>query len=31
MGCVTDEMTHIKDYVERISARPAFKKAIELK
>jgi hypothetical protein len=24
-------MTHIKDYVERISARPAFKKAIELK
>ena len=31
MGCVTDEMTHIKDYVEKISARPAFKKAIELK
>jgi glutathione S-transferase len=31
MGCVTDEMTHIKDYVERISGRPAFKKAIELK
>ncbi|MDC3111455.1 glutathione S-transferase family protein [Pelagibacteraceae bacterium] len=31
MGCVTDEMRHIKDYVARISARPAFKKAIELK
>ena len=31
MGCVTDEMHHIKDYVARISARPAFKKAIELK
>lgn len=31
MGCVTDEMTHIKTYVDRISARPAFKKAIELK
>ena len=30
MGCVTDEMQHIKDYVARISARPAFKKAIEL-
>ena len=31
MGCVTDEMQYIKDYVARISARPAFKKAIELK
>ena len=31
MGCVTDELQHIKDYVARISARPAFKKAIELK
>ena len=31
MGCVTDEMQHIEDYVARISARPAFKKAIELK
>ena len=31
MGCVTDEMKYIKDYVARISARPAFKKAIELK
>ena len=31
MGCVTHEMQHIKDYVARISARPAFKKAIELK
>ena len=31
MGCVTDEMQHIKDYVARISASPAFKKAIELK
>jgi len=31
MGCVTDEMQHIKDYLARISARPAFIKAIELK
>ena len=31
MGCVTDEMPYIKGYVERIVARPAFKKAIALK
>ena len=24
MGCVTDEMKNIKDYVERLSSRPAF-------
>ena len=28
LGCVTDEMTHLKQYVERISARPAFQKAM---
>ena len=31
LGCVTDEMSHIKEYVNRIALRPAFKKAIELK
>ncbi len=29
LGCVSDEMTNIKGYVQRISERPAFKKAIE--
>ena len=29
LGCVTDEMPNLKSYVERIEARPAFKKAIE--
>jgi len=29
LGCVSDEMTNIKEYVNRISERPAFKKAIE--
>ena len=29
-GCVTDEMTNLKAYVERIAARPAFDKAINL-
>ena len=29
LGCVSDEMTNIKSYVERIESRPAFKKAIE--
>ena len=29
LGCVSDEMTNIKAYVQRISERPAFKKAIE--
>ena len=31
LGCVSDEMTNIKAYVQRISERPAFKKAIETK
>lgn len=30
LGCVTDEMTNHKGYVERIAARPAFDKAIKL-
>ena len=30
LGCVTDEMTNLKAYVERIQQRPAFKKAIEM-
>ena len=29
LGCVSDGMVNIKDYVQRISERPAFKKAIE--
>lgn len=29
-GCVTDEMTNLKGYIERIAARPAFDKAINL-
>jgi len=28
LGCVPDEMTHLKDYVARIAARPAFQKAM---
>jgi glutathione S-transferase len=28
LGCVTDEMTHLKGYVERIAQRPAFQKAM---
>ena len=31
IGCVSEELSAIKSYVERISTRPAFKKAIELK
>jgi len=31
MGCVPDEMTHLKAYVERITARPAFQTAITMK
>ena len=31
LGCVSEELSAIKSYVERISTRPAFKKAIELK
>ena len=31
LGCVSDEMTNIKDYVQRISERPAFIKAIQTK
>ncbi|NCW11017.1 MAG: glutathione S-transferase family protein [Proteobacteria bacterium] len=30
LGCVPDEMEHIKNYVARIEARPAFQKAITL-
>ena len=30
LGCVTDDMQNIKDYVTRIDARPAFKKAITM-
>ena len=29
-GCVTDEMTNLKGYIERIAARPAFNKAINM-
>ncbi len=28
LGCVTDEMTSLKEYVERVAARPAFQKAM---
>ena len=28
LGCVSDEMSNIKAYVEKLEARPAFKKAI---
>ena len=31
LGCVGEELSAIKSYVERISTRPAFQKAIELK
>ncbi|MEO0465817.1 MAG: glutathione S-transferase family protein [Pseudomonadota bacterium] len=30
IGCVSDEMQHLKGYVERISARPHFKTAITM-
>lgn len=30
LGCVPDEMTNLKAYVERITARPAFQKAITM-
>ena len=30
MGCVPDEMVHLKQYVEKISNREAFKTAIEM-
>ena len=30
MGCVSEEMQNIKDYVSRINARPAFQKAITM-
>ncbi|MEM9571217.1 MAG: glutathione S-transferase family protein [Pseudomonadota bacterium] len=30
LGCVPDEMSHLKAYVERISARPAFQTAITM-
>ena len=31
MGCVGDDMENIKAYVAKIQARPAFKKAIEMR
>jgi len=31
MGCVTDEMTCLQAYVERVTARPAFQTAITMK
>ena len=31
MGCVTDEMVNLKGYVNRISERPCFKTALEMK
>ncbi len=30
LGCIPDEMTNLKAYVERIAARPAFDKAIKM-
>ena len=30
LGCVADDMTHLKAYVERISVRPAFQTAISM-
>jgi glutathione S-transferase len=30
LGCVSEEMQNIKDYVARINARPAFQKAINM-
>ena len=30
LGCVSDEMEHIKNYVSKIEARPAFQKAITM-
>ncbi len=31
MGCITDDMINLKGYVSRISKRPSFKTAIEMK
>ena len=31
MGCVTDNMVNLKEYVNRISERPSFKTAIEMR
>ena len=30
LGCVSEEMSHLKAYVERVANRPAFKTAIEM-
>ena len=30
LGCITEEMTNLKGYLERITDRPAFKIAIEM-
>ena len=31
MGCITEDMVNLKGYVDRLSKRPSFKKAIEMK
>ena len=31
MGCITEDMINLKGYVNRLSERPSFKKAIEMK
>ena len=31
MGCITEDMINLKGYVNRISERPSFKTAIEMK
>ena len=31
LGCMSDELKELKDYVKRISDRPAFKVAMEMK
>ncbi len=30
LGCVTDDMSNLKGYVQRIEARPAFQTAINM-
>ena len=30
LGCVSDDRVHLKAYLERVAARPAFKTAIEM-
>ena len=31
LGCVPDDLTHLNAYIERIKARPAFKKALSMR